>query len=98
MQYFILDEHFQLYLSCVWCFMHMAVIITRARLAQWFLDENAQYHTIPRQFDCMQQQHFSGGKVDKAVPCRHGSKLYVLNVWAMACAWGKERTMSVKDE
>ena len=26
MQYFILGERFQLYLSCVWCFMHMAVI------------------------------------------------------------------------
>ena len=26
MQYFILGERFQLYLSCVWCFMHMAFI------------------------------------------------------------------------
>ena len=26
MQFFILGERFQLYLSCVWCFMHMAVI------------------------------------------------------------------------
>ena len=26
MQYKILGEHFQLYLNCVWCFMHMATI------------------------------------------------------------------------
>ena len=57
-----------------------------------------QYHTIPRRFEGLQRQHFDGGKADKAVPVGEGSRLYELNVWAMALGLGNERTVTVQAE
>ena len=41
---------------------------------------------------------FDGGKADKAVPVGEGSRLYELNIWAMALGLGNERTVTVQAE
>ena len=74
-----------------------ANVVTRACLVPCFLDGMPHYHTIPYQFQVWQRQ-FQGGKVDKAVPCGEGSKLYEPYIWAMTFGRGKERTVSVSDE
>ena len=73
-------------------------IITRGCLAPCFLDSMAKYHTIPHRFHRLTRQYFDGGQADTATPSGKGSKLYVLNMYAMTFGQAKARTESVSEE